>query len=272
MCPNCRAFITTDDRVCPYCGIKLGAKAVDRRSPSDLAGGLIPANRFTTTMILLINIALYAACNLFSMRHFGSGFLNIDGQTLLAFGAKDRFLILVGGEYWRLITAGFLHGGIFHILMNSWALTYVGAQVEELYGSSRYIVIYFVATVLGFAASVFWSPAISVGASAGLFGLIGAMIALSLGSDSSMARAVRGHYVQWAIYGIVLGLLPGFHIDNAAHIGGLAGGFGVAYIAGTPLLVEHLRDKMIRVAAGFCLLLTALAFAILILRFALAAA
>src|SRR4051812_35070157 len=61
MCPNCRAFITTSDKVCPYCEIKLGAPAAARRAPADLLGGLIPHARFTTIVILLINAGFYLA-------------------------------------------------------------------------------------------------------------------------------------------------------------------------------------------------------------------
>src|SRR5678815_18453 len=67
MCPNCRAFITTSDKVCPYCEIKLQAPAAARRAPADLLGGLIPHARFTTVVILLINAGLYLAESLPSL-------------------------------------------------------------------------------------------------------------------------------------------------------------------------------------------------------------
>ena len=124
------------------------------------------------------------------------------------------------------MTAGFLHGGMFHILMNSWVLFDLGAQVEEIYGSSRMLVIYFVSTVGGFYASALWSPAISVGASAGLFGLVGAMIALGVRHRNAMGAAIRGMYLRGAVIGLAFGMVGAFHVDNAAHIGGLAAGFG----------------------------------------------
>jgi len=68
MCPHCRAFITTDDRVCPYCNTPVGPRAVDRRSPGEIMGGLIPHARFTTTLILLINTGLYIATTLYAMK------------------------------------------------------------------------------------------------------------------------------------------------------------------------------------------------------------
>src|SRR5271163_1745932 len=61
MCPNCRAFVTTSDKVCPYCQAPIGPRAIDRRNPGEILGGLIPHARFTTMIILLINTALFIA-------------------------------------------------------------------------------------------------------------------------------------------------------------------------------------------------------------------
>src|SRR5260370_22940657 len=125
MCPNCRAFITTDDKVCPYCDAPVGPKAVDRRPSDD--GGLLSHSRFTTTVLLLINFGLYAACTLYAMKTSdGRLITDLDGRTLAMFGAKYGPLIYAG-QWWRLITAGFLHGGIIHILMHSYVLFDLGA-------------------------------------------------------------------------------------------------------------------------------------------------
>lgn len=234
MCPNCRAFITTDDKICPYCQVVVGPRAAERRSPADVMGGLIPHARFTTMMILLINAGFYIATVLYSMKTGGRGGLDLDGQTLFDFGAKDSRAIFVYGQWWRLITAGFLHGGLIHILMNSWVLFDLGVQVEQAYGTARYLVVYFAATITGFLLSAYWSSALSIGASAGLFGLIGAMIAFGIHHRSSFGTAVRNMYLRWAIYMLIIGLLPIFSVDNAAHIGGGLGGFAVGYLAGTP--------------------------------------
>jgi rhomboid protease GluP len=265
MCPNCRAFITTDDKACPYCQVQIGPRAIDRRSPAGALGGLIPHTRFTTVMILLINTGLYLAMVLYRMKTGApGGGLDMDLQTLFDFGAKYRPSILQG-EWWRLVTAGFLHGGMFHILMNSWVLFDLGTHVEESYGTSRYVVFYFVSTVTGFLASFYWSPALSIGASAGIFGLIGAMIAMGLRDRSSYGAAIRGMYVRWAVYGLLFGLLPFFAIDNAAHLGGLAGGFVIAYIAGTPGYSES-WERLWKIGSGVAIVLTAIAFAQMFLR------
>jgi rhomboid protease GluP len=259
MCPHCRAFITVKDRVCPYCNEVVGPRAVDR-DPKALLGGFIPHARFVTVMILLVNFSLYVACTLWSMKAGGrGGVFDIDGQTLWLFGAKFGPALRMG-ELWRLVTAGFLHGGLFHILMNSWVLFDLGAQVEEIYGQSRLIVFYFAATVLGFAASAWWSQGLSIGASAGVFGLIGAMIALGVSHRSAMGDAIRGLYVRWAVYGLIFGLLPGLQVDNAAHIGGLAAGFAIAWLAGTPRLTSNVTERLWKAASWVCLLLTGACF------------
>src|ERR1700741_1230744 len=106
MCPNCRAFITTDDKVCPYCDAQIGTRAIDRRSPPDVLGGLIPHARFTTVMILLLNTGLYIAMIVRSSNTGGGGGMDMDIRTLVDFGAKFRPYIMQGDGWW-LITAGF---------------------------------------------------------------------------------------------------------------------------------------------------------------------
>lgn len=267
MCPNCRALVTSGDKTCPYCGVKLGERAVDRRLPGEILGGLIPHARFTTFMILMINFGLYLAMTVYSMRSGSDAIFDLDGQTLFMFGAKVREAIALG-QWWRLVTAGFLHGGILHIMMNSWALFDLGAQVEEVYGTSRLIVFYFVSTVSGFMASTWWTPGLSVGASAGLFGLIGAMIAIGVRHNTALGSAIKAMYVRWAVYGLLFGLLPGLHIDNAAHLGGLAGGFAVAYVAGLPGILRSAAERIWDVASWVCLAVTAYSFLQVFLWFA----
>jgi rhomboid protease GluP len=129
------------------------------------------------------------------------------------------------------------------------------------------LVIYFVSTVGGFYASNLWSPAISVGASAGLFGLVGAMIALGVHHRNAMGAAIRGMYLRGAVIGLAFGMVGAFHVDNAAHIGGLAAGFGIAYLAGTPGR-EGSVENLWRAAGWFCLLMTVVSFLKMYLWFA----
>lgn len=269
MCPHCRAFITTSDRVCPYCNESVGPRAADReRSPGGLFGGFVPHARFVTVLILLINFGMYIATTLFSLSSGNrDAVMNPDVNTLFFFGAQNPRAIFGLHQWWRLVTAGFLHGGILHILMNSWVLFDLGAEVEEVYGQHRLITIYFLSTVCGFLASAAWGTYLSVGASAGLFGLIGAMIALGTRYKSGIAGAIRGMYIRWAVYGIVLGFLPGLRMDNAAHIGGVAAGFAVGYAAGVPSLSTGMQERAWRVAAYLSIALTAFCFLQMLLWF-----
>jgi len=257
MCPHCRAFITTSDKTCPYCNEAVGPRAVERRDSSPI-GGFIPQVRFNTVIILVINFGLYLATSLYSMNSGRGSAMSLDGQTLVNFGAMYSSYIWYRGEWWRLVTAGFLHGGLLHILMNSWVLFDLGAQVEELYGASRMLVIYFVANAFGFLVSSMLKPGPSIGASAALCGLIGAMIALGVRDRTHFGAAIRAVYIRWLIYILLFSFLPG--VDMAAHVGGLAGGFGIAYLAGQPRYTSPVTERLWRISCFCCILLTAASF------------
>ncbi len=92
----------------------MGSRAVERRTTADVLGGLIRHSHFTTAVIMVINLGLYLATAFYSMRAVHGGGFDVDNRTLVDFGAK--FEVFALGQYWRLITAGFLHGGLMHIL------------------------------------------------------------------------------------------------------------------------------------------------------------
>jgi rhomboid protease GluP len=258
MCPNCRAFITSDDKVCPYCQAQVGERVIDRRAPSDVLGGLIPHERFVTMLLLLINTGLYLATVLRTNQMGGGGFGDPNDRVLFEFGSKYYPAIVYGGQWWRLITAGFLHGGILHILMNSWVLFDLGPQVNQAFGTPRFLTIYLVSNVTGFLASLYLSSASSIGASAAICGLIGAMIAFGTLDRSAFGSLLRRQYIQWVVYLLIFGLIIP-NVDNYAHLGGLAGGFVVGYLAGTPGFSEA-KENFWRLAAGLCLAATGWAF------------
>jgi len=259
MCPHCRAFITIKDKICPYCDTKVGPRAMDRMG-AGLVAGIIPSAQFATILILTLNVGLYLVTALASMRAGAGGLMSVDGRTLLKFGASFPPFIFGQGQWWRLLTAGFLHGGLMHILFNSWALMDVGSHAEQIYGTPRMSAIYLLSTMGGFGASAVFTGSLSVGASAGLLGLIGAMIAYGMVNHGLEASMVKQFYVRWLIYILLMGLLPFFHIDNAAHIGGLATGFVVGWLAGTPDFYGSFRDKLWKAVAGIMVAVTALAF------------
>lgn len=259
MCPNCRAFITTGDRVCPYCDAQVGPRAVDLRG-AELASFLPRANSLSI-IFLTINFAIYVGMVVltYQLSKEPSAF-SFDGRLLVLCGAKYGPYIRLYGQWWRLITAGFLHGGIFHILMNSWALFDLVGEVEQFYGGSRLIVAYIGSTFTGFLLSYLWSPGISIGSSAALFGLIGIMLSTGLRRDTPLAQSVRAYYRRWAIYGLIFSLAPFMNIDLAAHIGGLAGGFLVGLVAGLPGPANTGKEWFWKVLAGLAILITIYSF------------
>lgn len=261
MCPHCRAMITLDEKVCPYCDAKLGSRAIDLRVPNDLLGGLMPGNRFVTSMLLLVNGLIFLTL-----------FLSENSYFLVS-AWKDGRGILIRGELWRLITAGYLHKDILHIAMNAFAIFQMGAFVEELYGAKRMFTSYTVATICGFLASSLWNPTIpSLGASAGAFGLIGALIAYGVNSKTSMGDAMKKYYIESAVFSVLVTWLLNFPIDNAAHLGGLAGGFVTSWLAGEPRLIDDWKEKIWSVGAVLSLLITIGAFVKMYLHFVMISA
>jgi rhomboid protease GluP len=261
MCPHCRAFITTNDKICPYCDTKVGPRAIDMRNAGEMVAGIFPSAQFVTCLILTLNVAMYLVTVIAASKNGqGGGLMNLDTYTLLQYGASNPLFVRGSGQWWRLITAGFLHGGVMHILFNSWALMDVGAHTESTYGPRRMIVFYVLSTIGGFFASAFFTGATSVGASAGLFGLIGAMIAVGVLHRSFEGTAIKDFYMRWAIYGLLMGLLPMFRIDTAAHVGGLATGFVSAYLAGLPRPWSRSQDALWNTLAGLAIAATAYAF------------
>lgn len=155
----------------------------------------------------------------------------ISTAVLVRMGAKCP--LIFAGQYWRLVTAIFLHAGLIHIGFNLWCLFDIGPMVESLYTGSKYVVLYLVTGVLGYIASLLWAPlGISIGASGAIMGLIGILIGASFHLGSS-GKAMRSQLWRWVIYIAIFGLLPIFSVDNAAHFGGLISGIILGYLVPT---------------------------------------
>ena len=166
-------------------------------------------------------------------------------------------LAVAHGAYWRLLTAMFIHFGILHFLFNAWALFVLGQEVEALYGSSRFALIYFLGGLFGGMASYFLAPADwltvpSAGASGAIFAVIGADIAFFARNRQALGRLGRQRLGSLAIIvaiNLVFGFTPGSSINNYAHLGGLIGGlvlglgltphYTVAWNDGAPRLLNQ---------------------------------
>jgi rhomboid protease GluP len=252
MCPNCRAFITIGDRVCPYCNIQLGPRAIDMRG-SDFVASFLPSANLTAIIILTINVAFFLAELAVSYRLTKSFDINL--ATGIVLGAEISSFVQ-HGQWWRLLTAGFLHGGFLHIALNSWSIFVLVTEVEQFYGTSRLLVAYIFSTFTGFlCAYLFSAGGWVVGASAPAFGLIGIMLAMGLRRRADpLTQAVRAHYGQWLIFGLVMSFGGG--ISMAGHVGGCIGGFAVGLIAGLPGLPGTPRESFWKAAAAVAVLIT----------------
>ena len=153
-----------------------------------------------------------------------------DNGTLALLGAQVN-LWVAEGDYWRLLSAMFLHIGVTHLFFNGWALFSLGREVEAFYGSKRFLLIYFISGLFGNVVSYVLGPpnVISAGASGAIFGLVGADIAFFLNNRKSLGRLSQQSLMNLAIL-VVINLVLGFTapgINNYAHIGGLVSGLAL---------------------------------------------
>ncbi|MFB4164756.1 rhomboid family intramembrane serine protease [Alteribacillus sp. JSM 102045] len=146
-----------------------------------------------------------------------------DILTLIEFGAKYNPAILEG-EWWRFFSAMFLHIGFFHLFMNSLALFYLGGAVERMYGTLRFIIIYFIAGLFGSLASFAFNEQVSAGASGAIFGCFGALLYFGFIHRKLFFRTMGMNVLVILAINLSFGfIVPA--VDNGAHIGGLIGGF-----------------------------------------------
>lgn len=158
-----------------------------------------------------------------------------DIEMLIAWGAVDRPFLWIHGEYWRLLTAAFLHIGIEHLVVNAISLWSVGQVVEAMYGPVKMVFIFLVSAVLGSVVSAMVGPpmVVSAGASGAVFGLLGAVIWFRLSSPLGGRIALRPLLTILGL-NLAFGLALYRYIDNWNHLGGLLGGFLAAFAAGVP--------------------------------------
>ena len=155
---------------------------------------------------------------------------DLSAHRLIALGAIVPILI-AHGQYYRIITAGFLHFGLMHIGFNMYALTQAGMVVENFYGSARFLAIYSIALIAGGLAAYYTTigtEEITAGASGAIMGLFGALLALGIKTPQ-----LRGTLVGWALFPIIATLSVGFTtpgISNAGHIGGVIAGAIAGFI------------------------------------------
>ncbi|WP_097027879.1 rhomboid family intramembrane serine protease [Clostridium peptidivorans] len=176
-----------------------------------------------TYILIGLNVIMYL------ITAFLSGNI-IDSNTgvLVFLGAKVNTLI-DKGQYYRLITAAFLHGGLIHIGFNMYALNALGPLVERVFGKVKYLIIYFVAAITSSYLSYIFSTSISVGASGAIFGLLGASLVFAVKSEDKVGRTFINNIMSVIVVNLIIGFSMA-NVDNFGHIGGLIGGFVMSLI------------------------------------------
>ncbi len=183
-----------------------------------------------TWVFMAINVIMFVFCIIKGMSVMGNA--KDDALVLIELGAKWSPLMDLGGQWWRLLTATVLHGGLVHIGFNMYALYALGPTVERFYGGMRFSVIYLIAGIGGAWASYSFgnltSP--SIGASGAIFGLIGCLIGFFLSARTVLGDFARQNLRQMigtAAINLLIGLSLSSVIDNYAHIGGMVMGLAV---------------------------------------------
>jgi len=230
LCPACGTLVGLSATRCHQCGASMtfSLAAVSRS-----LGRFMPTTSPATYGILTLSCVVYAVTLLATMHQSGfggmggglSGLMNlggIDGAVLQRMGASLPLPYNLQ-EPWRFVTAVFLHGSLMHIAFNMWVLMDIGPQVEEMYGTGRFLFLYVVTGIGGYVLSSAFGH-FSVGGSGALLGLIGVMLAITVGRKTAAMQMLRSQLIRWLVYIAILGLLMS-GVDNYAHFGGLATGF-----------------------------------------------
>lgn len=265
LCPGCRRLISSDELSCPFCGlanpgspIRQGLSRFSLRDSDSVIQFIIYANAAIFILALVLNPSeMGMSLNPFTL-------LSPSSTSLLLLGATGTIPIDRFHSWWTILTASWLHGGILHIAFNMMALHQLGPFVAQEYGTARFLAIYLVSGIAGFVLSYFVGIPFTLGASASVCGLIGAILYYGKSRGGYFGTAVYRQAMGWIIGLILLGLLPSMNINNWAHGGGIAAGIALGFALGYE---ERRRESMPhRIAAAVFSLATAGALVFTILR------
>lgn len=226
-CPGCNQLTPAANPQCVHCGLgSIEAVAAEYRTASE--------RRFLQTLFSRSNpftmIFIGVNAGVFVLMCLAGGFAvtSPDSAVLIGFGAKQNSLIAGQHQYWRLITSIFIHIGIIHLLLNNYALWIIGQEIERIYGSARFVVLYLITGLIGSIGSYTFNPqATSAGASGAIFGLFGALAAFAFRYRKEIPEFLSREIKRRVLPIIAINLVFGFSVrivDNAAHLGGLLAG------------------------------------------------
>jgi membrane associated rhomboid family serine protease len=223
---------------CPECS-RQTTKVRHMRATSDR-----PA---VTTALIVINVLIFLGTS--SQGGFGSAGGSVLSHFAL-YGPK-----VADGEWWRLVTAGFLHSGLLHVGFNMYILWFLGNMLEPALGPLRFGALYFASLLTGSFGSLLVQPnSYTVGASGAVFGLMGAVFVMQRARGINPMQGGIGPLI---LLNLVISFLPGLNISWGGHLGGLIGGAAAGY------LMEHLgaRSRSVAVPVAICAVIGAIAVA-----------
>lgn len=254
VCASCGYLVGVNDAQCYNCGRRnpglWGYAGAVRRLGSDMGFG---------PFVIGLSVVMFVASLLMSGGNIGmSGLFSLlqpSQRALALLGASGAWPVFVEGRWWTVLTAGWLHAGLLHIFFNMYWVRQLAPAISDLYGPGRLVIIYVVSSVAGFALSSLagaflpFMPAIlrggmfTVGASASIFGLLGALVYYGrrTGSSQTYQQALSYAGIMF-VFGLVMS-----GIDNYAHAGGFLGG----YLAGRvldPLQPERINHMVAALA------------------------
>ena len=256
MCQACRALVEASANPCPMCG-KESVPAMRAR-----AGAAAGSSNFISFIILTINILLFVLMAVVEVNN-GRGadaFMQPpSGAVLYDFGGLYPPDV-TAGQWWRLVTYNFLHIGLIHLLFNSSALYQIGPQVEELYGSQKFIFLYMLTGIASAVASYFFNIG-GAGASGAIFGLIGLMAVYGYRQGGTYGNAIMKQMLIWGGIGFMFGfMMP--NINNVAHASGFIAGAGLGFLVNPDAPATNRASSIWNAVAIICILVLASSFAL----------
>ena len=266
MCRSCRALVEAGAATCPSCGESM--RSVPRVGASRAMALLFPAGPSVSLLLVSANVLLMGAVVLAAGGGTEGGLAALwspPGKVLYVLGAKWTAAI-ADGEWWRLVTAGYLHGGLIHLGMNCLALTTLGPLIEEAFGGRRLFILYSVSNVGALATSAYLHPGqLSIGASGAIYGLLAFAVVFGKWRGGPQGRALAAHLSQWLIYGVIMFFIPG--IDSMAHLGGGLTGAALAFVLDPGEPHAPAARAGLSIATAACLVLTVGAFVEMMLAY-----
>ncbi|MFZ5517720.1 MAG: rhomboid family intramembrane serine protease [Candidatus Zhuqueibacterota bacterium] len=230
VCPNCGKLISADAEECIHCGIKNPG----RPGLFTFAQKIFSRSLDFVDIITYFCVGLYVIALLIDL----PGALSPRGGILNFLSPSSKSLIILGmtgkwfmelGRYWTLITAIYLHGGVLHILFNMLWIRQLGPMVEDIFGTSRFILIFTISGVAGFILSTAFLSNPTIGASGSIFGLLGALIYYGRARGGVFGQIVYPQLLNWAVVMFLFGFFfPA--VNNLAHLGGFIGGYAAGHI------------------------------------------